>query len=115
MRGWLLGSAADQAFLFHDAHERKRREQHHRSLREVEYARGLEDQNESQGHQGIEHARHEPAEDHLGGTGPGGGRQQEQGGLDALPDVVRLDTSDPEQTATGLTARPRRPARGAWP
>ena len=42
--------------------DRERREQHHRALREVEDAGGLEDQHEAQRHQRIEHAGQQAAD-----------------------------------------------------
>ena len=50
------------------AHQREAGEQHHRALREVEHAGGLEDQHEAQRDQRIEHAG-EKAADELRGTG----------------------------------------------
>ena len=48
---------------FGKARHGQRREQHHRALREVEDARGLEDQHEAQRHQRIQHARHQAADE----------------------------------------------------
>ena len=42
---------------FGEARHRQRREQHHRALREIEHARGLEDQHEAERDQRIQHAR----------------------------------------------------------
>jgi hypothetical protein len=41
------------------ADQRQRREHHHDSLREVEHARGLEDQHEAERNQGVERAADE--------------------------------------------------------
>ena len=43
----------------------ERREQHHRTLREIEHARGLEDQNEAERDQRIHDARHQSAQQHF--------------------------------------------------
>ena len=45
--------------------EGQRREHHHDALREVEHARGLEDQDEAERDQRIEHARDEPFPERL--------------------------------------------------
>ena len=43
-----------------EADQRQRREHHHDALREIEHARGLEDQHEAERDQRIEHAGDEP-------------------------------------------------------
>jgi hypothetical protein len=45
-----------------EARHRQRREEDHRALREVEHARGLEDQDEAERDQRIEHPGHQAAE-----------------------------------------------------
>ncbi len=47
---------------FGEARHRERREQHHRALREIEHAGGLEDQHEAERDQRIQHAGHQAAE-----------------------------------------------------
>ena len=47
------------------AHQRQAGQQHHRALREVEHAGGLEDQHEAERHQRIEHAGEQAADQHF--------------------------------------------------
>jgi hypothetical protein len=47
------------------ANQRQAGEQHHRALREVEHAGGLEDQHEAERDQRIQHARQQAADQHF--------------------------------------------------
>ena len=67
----------------------QRRDQHQGALGEIEHPGRLEDQHEAQGHQGVEHAAHQPAdhrfqkESHCGSSssvnGPSGWRPDRHG------------------------------------
>ena len=52
----------DERHELGEPRERQRGEQHHRALREVEHARGLEDQHEAERDQRVEHAGQKPAD-----------------------------------------------------
>jgi hypothetical protein len=59
------GERGDERHLLHEPHERERGEEHHRALREIEDARGLEDEHEADGDEGVENAGHQSAQHDL--------------------------------------------------
>ena len=77
----------DRRPALHEADQRQRREQHHDALGEVEDARGLEDQDEPEGHERVHEARRDPADQHLGQEGRVGhhvGERRDQHRADEL-------------------------------
>ena len=55
--------------LLHEPHQRESREEHHDALGKVEHARGLEDEDEAEGDQGVHEPGRDAAEEHLGEEG----------------------------------------------